>query len=204
MSKHFDESAKEWDKKQRRVLNAQKIAAAIKEQISFSPEDKILDFGTGTGLLAWEIAPLVGEITGVDTSKEMLKIFASKDWPCKISTANIELHQTLPSDKYDAIISSMTLHHVKDIPAYLRAFNHILKEEGYLAIADLDKEDGTFHTSGNEGVFHLGFDQSDLKIQLQKAGFHNITFKIVNILQKETEDGGQKEFPIFLVLARKR
>jgi hypothetical protein len=36
VKKHFDEQAKDWDKEKRRTDNAQKIATAIKKQISFS------------------------------------------------------------------------------------------------------------------------------------------------------------------------
>ena len=203
MSEYFNESAKDWDKKQRRVENAQKIATAIKNRIPLSSNQKILDFGTGTGLLAWEIAPSVEYILGVDTSEEMLKLFSAKDWPCKIDILNIDLSKNKPNDTFDGIISSMTLHHVENIKAYFTTFHKTLKKGGFLALADLETEDGSFHTSGNQGVYHLGFSQNLIKTALEAVGFDNITFDIANVIEKEMEGGDKKQFPIFLVTARK-
>ncbi len=203
MSKHFDESAKDWDKKQRRIVNAQNIAAAIRRHIDLQSDYKILDFGTGTGLLAWELSSSVGYILGVDTSEEMLKVFADKDWVCRTDTAKMELDKELPDEKFDGIISSMTLHHVKSVKDYLEAFYQLLKDGGFIAIADLDKEDGSFHTSGNEGVFHLGFQRKTLKKQLEEVGFQGIEFDVANVIEKETAEGEMKKYPVFLVVAKK-
>lgn len=56
----------------------------------------------------------------------------------------------------DVIVSAMALHHVKEPSKQLCLFAKALKKGGTIAIADLAKEDGSFH-SDNNGVYHLGF-----------------------------------------------
>jgi hypothetical protein len=48
-------------------------------------------------------------------------------------------------------------HHVRDIGAMFRRFHEMVNPEGFIAIADLDKEDGSFHTEdpGDYPVFLL-------------------------------------------------
>ena len=45
----------------------------------------------------------------------------------------------------------------------------------YLLVADLDKEDGSFHTDGTTDV-HLGFDRDELQKMVENTGFGNVTF----------------------------
>lgn len=203
MKSHFDDSAKDWDDKKIRTANVKNISIALKKRITFSKEQSILDFGVGTGLLAWEIASQVKSIFGIDTSEEMLKVFRSKDWPCEIEAANIDLLNQVPDQKFDGIISSMTMHHVQPVEDYFKAFHKILKPGGFVAIADLEVEDGTFHTGGNEGVFYFGFEREDIKSKLENNGFTQVTFDPASVIRKEIANGEQREFPVFLLVAMK-
>src|SRR3989338_1676302 len=42
------------------------------ETSSFNPKDDVLDLGTGTGIIAHAIAPVVKTVLGIDISEEML------------------------------------------------------------------------------------------------------------------------------------
>ena len=42
----------------------------------------------------------------------------------------------------------MTLHHIPDTNGILNKFHALLEPNGYLLVADLEKEDGSFHTDG--------------------------------------------------------
>ena len=74
----FAAKAKEYDNEKSRTQNVSTIAQTILNEISFSKEMRIMDFGSGTGLLLSEIAPYVGEITAVDISASMTAILKSK------------------------------------------------------------------------------------------------------------------------------
>jgi hypothetical protein len=95
----------------------------------------------------------------------------------------------------------MTLHHVFDIDQILRDFFELLKTPGYLCVADLDKEDGSFHGPDFKG--HSGFDRNLLEEQVQIAGFQTVRFSTVYHLVRDIDDV-QKDFPVFLMIAEKR
>ena len=94
----------------------------------------------------------------------------------------------------------MTLHHIPDTDRMLRAFYELLDTPGYLCVADLDKEDGTFHEDEFHG--HLGFDREALAAQARQIGFQSIHFSTVFHMIKDVQ-GVTKDFPIFLMVARK-
>jgi hypothetical protein len=76
----------------------------------------------------------------------------------------------------------------------------LLNPGGFLCIADLEKEDGTFHGPTVTDV-HKGFERETLQKQLENAGFYEVRFSSVFSVMKQI-DGYQKAFPIFLMVAR--
>jgi hypothetical protein len=72
---------------------------------------------------------------------------------------------------------------------------------GFLVIADLYPEDGSFHGDGFE--VHNGFDPEELKDMLLKVGFRNVVFEFCYSMQRILADGTSKTFPIFLIVASK-
>jgi hypothetical protein len=74
----------------------------------------------------------------------------------------------------------------------------VLRKPGFLCIADLDSEDGSFHGEGFDG--HLGFDRDKLGAMARKAGFDSVRFTTAYEMEKEAA-GGTRTFPIFLMVA---
>ena len=95
----------------------------------------------------------------------------------------------------------MVLHHIKDIKAILRKFYHLLSPGGILAIADLYKENGSFHDDIVD--VHPGFDPDRLSIILEELGFNRITFNPCFIIRKENSAKEIQEYPVFLLTAKK-
>jgi hypothetical protein len=87
----------------------------------------------------------------------------------------------------------MTMHHVQDIPAMFRKFRSMLKDGGFIALADLDAEDGSFHTE-DTGVFHFGFDRDAFSGVASDAGFSKVDVVSASVIQKP-----HKDFPVFLL-----
>ena len=197
MVERFNSEAKEWDKLDRRVINAKNIAKVIKENIALKKDKHIMDFGAGTGLLSGFLSDSVGQITAVDNSKGMIEEFLKKDFPCKKDALLLDYTKEELSEKFDGIVSSMTIHHIKDIDALFKKFYHDLKRGGFIAIADLSKEDGTFHSS-NEGVFHFGFEFESLKNRLKEIGFNSIMIKKCGKIEKP-----HKDFEVKCLIAKK-
>jgi len=98
------------------------------------------------------------------------------------------------------IYTLLTLHHIPDTGKILRAFYQLLDNSGYLCVADLDKEDGTFHEDEFHG--HLGFDREELAAHAAQIGFQSIRFTTAFHMIKDVQ-GVSKDYPIFLMVARK-
>jgi SAM-dependent methyltransferase len=103
---------------------------------------------------------------------------------------------------YSLIVSSMTVHHVPDTGALFKLWYDLLKPEGRVCFADLDVEDGSFHTD-NTGVFHFGFDREKLKALLRESGFSDIRDTTAATVVRDVEGKGKKEFPVFLIVAKR-
>jgi SAM-dependent methyltransferase len=107
----------------------------------------------------------------------------------------------LPDQRFDLTYSLMTLHHIEDAKGMLGKFHALLVPGGWLCVADLDKEDGTFHTDGTTDV-HLGFERGELQQWVENAGFVDVKFSTAYEIKKDI-DGAEKTFPVFLLTARK-
>jgi ubiquinone/menaquinone biosynthesis C-methylase UbiE len=176
---NFDAMAKDYDAETRRVKRAQNVAAAIKQSVRLLPSMTALEYGCGTALLSFALQSSLGSITLADSSEGMINILQGK---IAVSGLNhmipvrLDLStDPLPSDRYQIIYMLMTLHHISDTAKILRDFHTLLEARGILCIADLDKEDGSYHGPDFSG--HPGFDRDELKEDLLSAGFRNVLFK---------------------------
>lgn len=202
---NFDERAKDWDSDPKKVERARVVADAIRRAIPLSTEMTALEYGCGTGLLSFALQRDLGQITLADTSLGMLDVLRQKIasacvtnmHPVHLDTAS----NPLPAGNYHLTYSLMTLHHIDNVDEVLVKFYDLLVQEGYLLVADLDQEDGSFHTDGTTDV-HKGFDRGELQRRVAEAGFGNIMFSTVYEIKKQIGIE-EKTFPVFLMSARK-
>jgi predicted TPR repeat methyltransferase len=196
---YFQQQAGSYEQDANRTKNVENIANAILNQFDFGPISHLLDFGSGTGLLLEKIAPFVDKITAVDVSVSMNRVLNEKKDLIESDLEILEMDLTTSKlqQRFGGIISSMTMHHIEDIQAMFHDFYEMLDENGILAIADLEIEDGSFHTA-DTGVFHFGFDRDTFLRYAEVAGFKNLTFDSVSIARKPHGD-----YPIFLLCGKK-
>jgi ubiquinone/menaquinone biosynthesis C-methylase UbiE len=203
-SAHFDSKARQWDENPVFQDRANQIAAAIVTAIPLNSTMRALDYGSGTGMLSFPLQEKLGHITLKDTSAGMLAVVDEKIAAWDIGNMTTRLMDLTaaptPDERYDLIYSSMTLHHIPDTNAILKAFHTLLNPGGWLCIADLDQEDGSFH--GIQVDVHHGFDRDALAAQAAQAGFADILFSTVFEIVKTTE-AGSRAYPVFLLLARR-
>ncbi|MCD6526765.1 MAG: class I SAM-dependent methyltransferase [Desulfuromonas sp.] len=204
-SKDFSVVATTWDEKPRRVQLAAAVADAIKTHIPLTRQMIALDFGCGTGLVSFNLVDQLGQVVAVDNADGMLKVLRQK-----AQHMGIENIETLPTTgglpeldgrSFDLIYSSMVLHHVCEVEPLIKSMVAALAPGGYLALADLDSDDGQFHDQP-VGVEHYGFDRSALCRQLQKAGLVEVGAHTAHTIVKQRE-GKERGFPVFLVSGRK-
>jgi SAM-dependent methyltransferase len=202
---NFDERAKDWDSDPDKVLRAGAVADAILNVVPLSNEMNALEYGCGTGLLSFALQSDLGEITLADTSQGMLDVLREKITAAGVTNMHpvrLDLSaDPLPMERFDLTYSLMTLHHIYDVKEILSKFHDLLAPKGYLLVADLDKEDGSFHTDGSTDV-HLGFDRDELQRMVEEAGFENVSFSTAWNIRKKIGNE-EKTFPIFLMAAQK-
>jgi ubiquinone/menaquinone biosynthesis C-methylase UbiE len=202
---NFDERAKDWDSDPKKVERARVVADAIRRTVPLSKEMTALEYGCGTGLLSFALQQDLGQITLADTSRGMLDVLHEKITKAEVTNMHpVQLNllsDPIPAGHYDLTYSLMVLHHIEDVPTVLSRFHDLLVPGGTLLVADLDKEDGSFHTDGSTDV-HLGFDHHELQRMVEEAGFGNIAFTTAYEIKKQIGNG-EKTFPVFLMKAQK-
>jgi SAM-dependent methyltransferase len=203
--KDFNTVASKWDEKPRRVQLAAAVAASIKQHIPLNHNMTALEFGCGTALVTFNLIDQLGQVTAMDNSPGMLDIVKLKVVDAGLDNVDVCLTSDavphLQPQHYDFIFSSMVLHHVGDLLPVLQALVAALKPGGVIALADLDIEDGSFHTDSC-GVEHHGIDRLWLGDQLLKLGMQTAQNDTAHTIIKNREVGEQR-YPVFVVWASK-
>jgi len=195
----FKNKASDWDANSRRQNLSKGIAECILKNVPLTVEMSVLDFGAGTGLITYHLAPYVGKILAIDVSESMLQQLALKiELDDKVSPLCHDITKAPLNLKFDLIVSAMAMHHVEDTDNMVEQLAKHLNPGGIVALADLDSEDGSFHSKESDGVFHNGFDRHEFQQKLKKYGFTDIWFETAYTVQSEAGN-----YPIFLVVAKK-
>ncbi len=206
MKRDFDKAAVSWDDEPRRVKLAGDLAGAIMREVKLTRDMDLLDFGCGTGLISLHLQPHVRSLLGVDTSAGMLEIFQGKIKERGITNVSAVLldpaKETRIEGSFHLVVSGMTMHHIADVGSLFKEFYRILLPGGRVSIADLDTEDGSFH-SDKTGVMHFGFDRPQVASMLASAGFVEIRNVTAARIIKDDETVKTQEYPVFLMTARK-
>ena len=203
IGKRFDEVAHRYDTPDK-LERSKKI---IEKLVSVLPVDKswkVLDVGIGTGNTAIYLSPYVKEIVGTDLSSGMLEVLDKKIKELGIKNIRYYKKDILEEDfqerDFDLIFNAMTMHHIDDPEKAISRFKEFLKPEGYIAVVDLYKEDGTFH-SDNTDVKHFGFDFDEVKSWFEKENIDLVYLDNIYSIEKERE-GKKREYPVFLAVGK--
>lgn len=201
----FDSKAQNWDNNPKHFLRSEAIAANLIKRIPLSKQMTALEYGAGTGILSHILKDKFSNITLMDNSIEMVKIIKEKVQKLGITNFTplyFDLEKDAYNDsKFNIILSQMVLHHIDNIPLILQRLSSLMLPQSYLAIADLYPEDGSFHDSDFKG--HFGVNPDELSQQLKTLGFYSVSYETCYSLEKETENGELKAYPIFLLIAQK-
>ncbi len=101
---------------------------------------KILDIGCGGGLLSEPMCRLGADVTAIDASEKNInvaKLHAKKN--------NLKIEyicsspEKLKNKKYDVILNMEIVEHVEDINFFLRSCTNLLKKNGIMFVATLNK-----------------------------------------------------------------
>lgn len=201
----FDQIAAQWDESPKRTETAIAVADAIAAAVPLAPNWRALEYGCGTGLVGVRLLPRLKHLTAADLSPGMITVLREKIAAAGLTGINPQVLDLTsaapPAARYDLIFTSLALHHIPDVGALLRTFASMLEPKGWVALADLDAEDGGFHGPDVPGIAHRGFERSDITRWLQAAGFESVTFRTAHLIEKERQ-GEVHRYPVFLATAR--
>ncbi len=195
----FDSVGPEWDAL-RKVFNDDALRARAIAQLA-APELVVADVGTGTGILAAELASLGLRVIGIDSSPRMLDAARAK-----LGEAGLEVEwragdaQALPlaDAEVDAVFAHMVLHYLPSPEEALAEFARVLKPGGRAIIVDFVPHDAEWMRA-ELGVLWLGFDPGIVEQWLARAGFEDARSEAFEV------SSPTRELPAtFLTRARRR
>jgi tRNA (cmo5U34)-methyltransferase len=200
----FDLKASGWDQNPMHWDRSAAIANEIISLIPLNGEMKALEYGAGTGIASFLLKDHLKEITLMDSSVEMIRITEEKikaSGVTNLKALKFDLeHESYNNGKFDLIFTQMVLHHIEDIDSIIGKFRELLRNGGYLAIADLYEEDGSFHGEGFTG--HNGFNIDKITGTIEKNSFGNIVHKTCFVIERKISETELKQYKVFIVIAK--
>ncbi len=102
---------------------------------------KVLDIGCGGGLLAEPMCRLGAEVTAIDASEKNINIakLHSKKNDLKINYICTSPEKLQIKNKFDVILNMEIVEHVEDVNFFLKSSSKLLKKNGIMFIATLNK-----------------------------------------------------------------
>ena len=102
---------------------------------------EILDIGCGGGLLTEPMYRLGGKLTGIDASTKNINIakLHAKQNNLKINYICSSPENLKSKKKYDVILNMEVVEHVKDLSLFIKSSAYLLKKDGIMFIATINK-----------------------------------------------------------------
>jgi len=136
---YFNQLADSWDKRfQTEALSV--FLDQLVPTFDLLPGQKVLDVGTGTGILIPFLLKAVGptgQVSAIDYAEKMVNIFKSKYAHLPNVTVTVQRVEALdfPSQTFDAVTCFGLFPHIENKEEALRQINCVLKTNGKLIIA---------------------------------------------------------------------
>lgn len=202
----FDRKALNWDDNPGHLERSKAVSGAIIDRLELNGEMTALEYGAGTGITSILLKDHFKEIVMIDNSREMVKIMRKKIKESQVSNIRA-LHYDLEKrswkhSRFDLVFTQMVLHHIRNIDKLILKLSDIIYPGGFLAIADLYGEDGSFHKTGFNG--HNGFDPDKLGQTIKNYGFTDVLSRKCHTINKLVSEKEMKSFDLFLLTARKQ
>jgi ubiquinone/menaquinone biosynthesis C-methylase UbiE len=135
----FNEVANQWDKNHGNSVTPEFLEMLI-ARLNLEEGQRVLDVGTGTGILIPFLSKAVGDsglVVAIDFSEKMVEVSTQKF--SALSNVRIELKNAeeldYPKSFFDAVICFGVFPHIQNKEKALTEMNNVLKSKGKLLIA---------------------------------------------------------------------
>lgn len=172
----FDAVGPDWDAL-RKVFNDDALRAGAIARL-VAPGLRVADIGTGTGILALELARLGLEVLAIDHSPRMLDAARAKLGEAGVGGV-VELRRgeasalPLANAEVDAALAHMVLHYLPSPGDAIREMARVVRPRGVVVVVDFVRHEHTWMRE-ELGVLWLGFSEAELRGWLTDAGLEGI------------------------------
>ena len=142
---HFDEETARQVERVYLTPDVVEQRRLTREALAVQAGERVLDIGSGPGLLAAELADEGADVLGVDPSESMLAMARRR------GTARFEpgdaLSLPVADASFDAAVTTQVLEYVEDVAGALREAHRALRPGGRLLVLDTDWDSIVWHTA---------------------------------------------------------
>ena len=159
------------------------------------------DIGTGTGILAAELARMGLEVIGVDNSARMLEAARAKldaEGLSRVELRNGEAHRLPIADsEVDAAFAHMVLHYLPSPLEALHEMARVVRPGGSVIVVDFLEHEHEWMRQELRVVW-LGFPEETLRQWFTQAGLPNVK------IEREAPASRGKELPSTFIASARR
>ncbi|MAM94266.1 methyltransferase domain-containing protein [Parvibaculum sp.] len=174
--------------------------AKVIEMLAPAPGEHVLDIGVGPGLLAYDMARMVGEggrLAGLDASAAMLKVARTRlaALPQAECIQGDATELRFPDESFDIAVSTQVHEYVADMGKALKELHRVVKPGGRALILDTDWRSVVWHSSDQARMDRVLLCWDDhladphlpatLGAGMRKAGFGMLRVEIVPMLSPQ-------------------
>ncbi|OWZ83705.1 class I SAM-dependent methyltransferase [Natranaerobius trueperi] len=179
----FDNASEYWDEK---IYHDKSQITRFLSEIDFSNKQKILDVGTGTGIMLNYILPKVSQntsIIAVDLSSKMIEKAREKFTDQRVIFKNLDVERDYIEDDFDLILLYSVFPHLEKKDKALKRFSKSLNPGGLICImhSKSREEINNMHTKLGEPVSNHFLPQIE---DLENMAIDN-NFKVLKSISDE-------------------
>ena len=175
----FDSVGGEWDALRKvwgdELLRARALSRLVPAGL------QVADVGTGTGILALELAEIGCDVIAIDSSEAMLEAAARKLEAAgceRVALRQAEAEELpIADDAVDAAFAHMVLQYLESPERAIHEMARIVKPGGRVVLIDFADHDRAW-MQAELGVRHMGFRLADVEAWLAAAGLLGVEIAI--------------------------
>lgn len=147
--------------------------------------ERVLDIGSGPGLLACDIAASVGpagRVCGIDISEDMLTMSRRRcaDQPWTEFQKADATKLPYPDDSFDTAVSTQVYEYVADVPTALAELHRVVRPGGRVVVVDTDYGSLVINTE----------NEARMELVLSAWNEHFVHGRLPRILSRQLRDAG--------------
>ncbi len=195
----FDAVGPEWDAL-RQVFNDDTLRARAITRL-VDPGLRVADVGTGTGILASELARLGLSVVAVDHSEKMLE--AARDKLLAAGIEGVELRRgeadalPLADGEVNAVLAHMVVHYLPSPAEAVREMARVVAPGGRVVLVDFVRHEQEWMRE-ELGVTWLGFDLEEVRGWFTAAGLEAFSCETL------APNGGGRDLPATFIASARR